>query len=120
MRSTYAPREPLAQELRHTVQVQRRSSTLDDLGVQIDSWTTTASPRAAIKPDGGRELQASQAPLAWTAMLVTVRAPGLTIDPADRLLLSNGDILDIREILDDGLRGRWLYLRCEKTGSTQA
>lgn len=125
MRYAYAPNEPLAQELRTIIQIQRRSTSVDDYGQQLDVWNVTSTPRASFKPDirqdAGSEFNESQTPLARNRMFVTLRG-GIEVDAADRIyvvnsdgtMVKNGDILDIKEVMD--MRGRWIYLRVNRLG----
>lgn len=59
--------------LRHVVEIQQRSSTIDSLGDVSDSWTTVVTDRAAIRPLSVREMMAAQAIQSEVTHQITLR-----------------------------------------------
>lgn len=112
MKNAYAPREPLAQELRYVAQIQRRSETQDSFGTPLDSWSTYANVRASLNPTDGKEFEASASTQALTNVLITIRG-GVVVRAKDRIVVNN-TIFEIKAIVDAGYRGRWLYLTCDE------
>ena len=116
MRSTYAPRAPLAQELRYVARIQRQSTVPDEFNQPVLSWDTLASVRASVRAESGREFETSQQMQGERMTLISIRAvPGLTILPQYRVLVSIRGVdraYNVHEALDDQERGLWVFLRC--------
>lgn len=117
MRSAYAPRAPLAQELRHVVRIQRQSESVDAFNAPVTSWITLATVRASLRAESGREFDSSQQTQGVRQTWITIRAiAGLVIQPEFRVVVNIGGadrLYNVREALDDQERGLWVFLRCE-------
>lgn len=62
-----------AGKLRKSIVIQRRDSTRDSYGAQVQTWTNVAQVRAEITPISGRELLVGQAFNAEVSHQITVR-----------------------------------------------
>lgn len=117
MRSAYAPRAPLAQELRYVARIQRQSSVPDAFNQPVLSWDAVATVRASVRAESGRELEASQQTHGERMTWITLRAVrGVEILPQYRVLVNlrgTDRVYNVREVIDDCERGLWVYLRCE-------
>jgi SPP1 family predicted phage head-tail adaptor len=67
------------------VSIQRRSSTKDDYGQEIDSWTTIAQVWAQVKPLGGKERMRNTAMVVESILThtVTVRYSATLMPPLE-------------------------------------
>lgn len=104
--------ETTAGELRERVTVQRRSSTRDAIGGQIEIWQVRATLYAKVQPmSAGEQYRRSQlqAKADWK---VTIRYNGDVL-PTDRLSW-RGKTLEIKGILNPDMRRRFLDLACEE------
>lgn len=97
---------------RHRVRFERRSSSQDAIGQQIDSWTTLGEDFAEIAPVSGREFFARSGEQASVSTKVTIRyRPSLDVRPDDRIL-ARGAYYDINAVLNQGMKDREVVFMC--------
>lgn len=99
--------------LRHRVTIERRTTTTDAHGDQLDTWTTMATVWAAIEPLNGREYFAASGEASEVTARIRLRyqseLAGMTT--ADRVT-HNGVNYDIRSVINPEQRGMELVLMC--------
>ena len=101
-----------AGKLRHRVELQRVSTTLDSHGDKTEAWTTLAEVWASIEPLSGREfLMASQTMSDVTVRIKVRGRPDISLTPKDRVK-AGARTFDIRHIVDWGGRGVEWHLMC--------
>lgn len=101
-----------AGELNERVTVQRRSSTRDAIGGQIEIWQVRTTVWAKVQPMSAGEQYRRQQIQAKADWKVTVRYNG-DIVPTDRLSW-RGRTFEIKGILNPDMRRRFLDLACEE------
>lgn len=62
-----------AGRLRHRIQIQEQTSSVDDFNTPINEWTTVATVRAAVEPLLGREFYQAQQVNAEVTTKITLR-----------------------------------------------
>jgi SPP1 family predicted phage head-tail adaptor len=102
-----------AGSLRHLVEIQERSTSHEPTyGGQVETWTTIATPYAAIRPLSGRELLANDGVQAERTHEVELRfMEGIT---AAHRVKFGARIFDIAQVLDVEERARTLRLQCHE------
>ena len=99
-----------AGNLRHSVTLQRRSTTKGAMGGKKDSWSTLATVYAAIRPVSGREFDAAKMANSKRTHEVRIRSySGLTT--SDRILFGSR-VFNIESILNVDERDREMIIRC--------
>lgn len=104
--------EPGAGELNERVTIQRRSSTRDAMGGQIETWQVRATLWARVQPMSAGEQYRRQQIQAKADWKVTIRYNGDVL-PSDRLSW-RGRTFEIKGILNPDMRRRFLDLACEE------
>lgn len=100
-------------QLRHPVELQKFINVQDELGNQIEEWTTVATVWAAVEPVSGKEYWEARMLQAETTVKVTLRyRPGL--NPVEYRLVFRGEIYEIESIINLEGRDRLLQLMCKK------
>lgn len=104
-----------AGKLRHVVELQRVSKSLDSHGDEVPTWTTLATVRACVWPLSGREFVAALTTQAELTARIEIRARAdLALTPKDRVKWGTR-LFDIRHIVDVGGRGvEWQLLVTER------
>ncbi len=98
--------------LRKRVTLQAESRTDDGAGGYALSWTDVATVWAEIAPLGGREAFAAHRLEARVTHRVRLRyREGIT---ADMRLVMGSRVFNIRAVLNEGERNRWLDLLAEE------
>lgn len=100
-----------AGNLREVVTIQQFTSTVNEYGDLVKSWTTFATIRAEVLPTLGQEAVMSKQ--VYSGQMVRIRArylPGVT--PKMRVL-HGSDVLDIRSVANITSAGRVMELVCE-------
>lgn len=108
----------LSPKLRHRVDIEERTDTLDSDGRQVEGWTSilTSEERgpllpAEIVPLSGREFVAAQAVQAGVTTRITIRwRAGVT---AAMRVVHGADVYNIKAVLPDPTLRRHLSLMCE-------
>lgn len=105
-----------AQQLRHQITIQSRSTSQDATGGQVDTWSTVATVWAAIEPLQGREFFAAQQVQAETSVRIRMRYLAGVL-PSMRVVFDS-TIYDIKDVIDPEMKHRELHLMCS-TGVTR-
>ena len=98
--------------LRHRVDIQQRSGTLDTFGQAVQTWTTLFTVWASIEDISGKELLASMAINSEISTHIYIRyRAGIT---AANRVLYQGTAYNIQAVVDATGRKRELHLMCSK------
>jgi SPP1 family predicted phage head-tail adaptor len=106
-----------AGQLRKRVQLQQRSSSQDDYGQQLTSWTTLFTAWASVEPVSGAQLERARSiynetshkvTLRWRAQLNDIRQVG-----SYRVLYA-GRIFDVGASMNQDERNRTVVLLCNE------
>lgn len=101
-----------AGKLRHYVELQRRTTTLDRHGDQVQEWATIGRAWASIEQLSGREFMAATQAMSDITVRIRIRARlDLALTPKDRVRYG-ARTFDIRHIADWGDRGVEHQLLC--------
>jgi len=96
--------------LRKRLTIQQRSTSQDDYGQQLTSWTDFATVWGEVVPSSGRENISAEALQSSETHIVTIRyRSGVT--PKMRIMYGSR-ILDIQSVLDENERHRTMNLSC--------
>jgi SPP1 family predicted phage head-tail adaptor len=87
-----------AGELRHRVQIQKRSVSYDSRGHESESWQTVGSVASKVEELSGRELERARQQVAEANISVTLRK--VEIATLDRLVFNNR-ILQVGAVVAD-------------------
>lgn len=99
-----------AGKLRHTVELQRPVTTLDDAGQEVLTWETFKKLKAEIKPTAGSEAWNANTVEAFESRTIRIRyTPNLTTQHRIRVC-TTGKIYSIRAILNWEERNRELLI----------
>ena len=101
--------------LRHRLIVQRPDRTLDTGGGATIIWTDIATVWGAVEPVSGRETIVAERPQATVTHKVTLRYRA-DVDARMRILFGSRS-LNIRSVINQDERGRWLVCLCEEGGA---
>ena len=101
--------------LRHRLIVQRPDRTLDAGGGATIIWTDIATVWGAVEPISGRETIVAERPQATVTHKVRVRYRA-DVDARMRILFGSRS-LNIRSVINQDERGRWLVCLCEEGGA---
>ena len=100
-----------AGDLRHRVTVQRRVTSQDTFGAEVESWATVAVVWAAVEPLIGAEIFAAQRVAPHAKVRVRMRWMG-GLTPENTRLLFNGRVMCPAIVLDPGELRRQLDVLC--------
>lgn len=106
-----------AGQLRHPITVQSRTSTLDDYGQKVNTWSTVAATRADIRPVGGREQVAGMEMRVKLTHTVAVRYQSALVPPLDAStwrILFGTRVLNIVNSRNLEEKNRWIIFECEE------
>ncbi len=108
--------KPLAQRLRHRIDIEEQVTEFDSDGVRVDTWVSIRASEEAlipaeVMPVSGREFTAANGPQAGVTARITLRYRA-GLDPAMRVL-HDGDIYNIKAILPDSTGRKYLSLMAE-------
>jgi len=96
--------------LRHRVTLQSRDNFKDGFGQQSAPWRDFLTVWADIQPASGNEQAAGEALNAVVTHTVRIRyRPGVT---AAMRALYRGTVYDIKSVIDDDMRHKWLVMLC--------
>ncbi len=100
-----------AGRLRHTVQIERNTASLDSYGDETDSWALFATRRASIEPIRGREYWTAQEQESEITHRIMMRYDSKigTITTKDRLRFKTR-IFDIKSVLNNRETNRTLEI----------
>ena len=101
--------------LRHSVILQRQTSTKNELGEFVDTWTTLATRKVSIEPINGREYwqQSGEHAEVTTRIRLRYDASVSTLKPHDRVL--HGDVVyDIHSVIRPRETALELVLMCAR------
>ncbi len=101
--------------LRHRITIQEDTGTINKVGQRTASWTTLATEWAQVEGLSGVERFAAQQVVAQLNYKITIRHRS-DVNETHRILLSNGEILDIQSVLDPDGRRRELQILCIERG----
>ena len=105
-----------ANECRHTIQIQKKSVSLDAYGQQVNTWTTLVTTKASIRPAGrltekimGGQMTASLTHTIATRFQAVLGSP---IEMAAMRILFNGRVINIlsARILEE--KNQWIVFDC--------
>jgi SPP1 family predicted phage head-tail adaptor len=102
---------------RSRVMIQREVPIADGAGGYAPGWTTLGTVWAEILPTAGREQVEAGGLAAIISHRVRVRR-ATEVEPAMRLVLSDGRVLNVRAIMDRHPWRPWLELLCEEGVAT--
>ena len=103
-----------AGRLRHTITIERMTSTQDPFGQPIEEWVSLGTYPASIEPINGREYFAAQANQSeLTTRIRTRYIEG--VKPQDRIT-HDGTVYDIQSVIDTEMRHAELVLMCRSAG----
>ena len=98
--------------LRHRVDIQQRTGTLDTFGQAVQTWATLFTCWASIEDISGKELFASMAINSEISTHIYIRyRAGLT---AAHRVLYQGAVYNIQAVVDATGRKRELHLMCSR------
>lgn len=101
-----------AGQLRHRVTIQAQTTTQDEYGQPVQTWSDVATVWASVEDLSGREFFAAQQIAAEVTTRVTIRYRA-GIEP-DMRVIAGGRTLDIRSVQDPDGRRRQLVLMCRE------
>lgn len=102
-------------KLKHRIKIQQSVQSTDNLGGGPASWSTISGGTAwaSVEPLSGRELyHAQQLSSRVTHRIVIRYLAGVT---AAMRVLFGSRTFEIKSVMNQGERGRWLDLLCEET-----
>jgi SPP1 family predicted phage head-tail adaptor len=97
----------LAGDLRHKIVIQKPSTTRDDAGQPVSTWTTVLTTRAKIESTTSpayKSLVQGDAISSQATDVFTLRWPGSSIDLAPGMRVQFGDNLYLVQAVDNILR----------------
>ncbi|MEO7031189.1 MAG: phage head closure protein, partial [Herbaspirillum sp.] len=98
-------------DLRHTVTLERFTSTVNDYGEPIQAWAPIGTMAASVEPLNGREYFAAAAAQSEVTTRIRMRYfPGVTV--TDRVK-HGGTVYDIDAVICPELMNRELVLMCK-------
>ena len=101
-----------AGELRHRVTIQWPTKAADEAGGFSTTWADLATVWAAIEPLSGRERFHAQSQNMSVSHRVRMRfLAGVT---AEHRVIFGGRFFNVRSVINQGERNRWLILDCEE------
>lgn len=101
--------------LRHRVTLQNRTSSKDEFGQLVETWTDLYVAWASVEPISGRELLSSQQTLGEVTHRIRTRyRAGISV--ATRILF-NGRIFDIESVINNQEKNAHLEIMA-KEGTT--
>jgi SPP1 family predicted phage head-tail adaptor len=101
-----------AGQIRHRVTIQERTTTTDQAGQPLETWTEVLAAWAAIEPVGGREYLESRSIQTDVSHQVRMRyQAGVT---ADMRVLYGARTLRIVAVINRDERNREMLLMCEE------
>lgn len=106
-----------AGQLRHAITVQRRTSTQDDYGQKVNTWSAVATVKADIRPVGGREQKAAMEMMAKLTHTVAVRFQTALVPPLEASawrVLFGTRVLNIVNSRNLEEKNRWIIFECEE------
>jgi SPP1 family predicted phage head-tail adaptor len=95
--------------MRHVVEVQSATDAFDAVGGRVQTWSTTDTVRAVVRPASTFEQQAFAHLVGGITHVIDLRA-GVTITKANRLKYGTR-ILEIRGVMQPDERGRFLRVQ---------
>ncbi len=96
--------------LRHRINIQARSATVDEFGQESETWTTLNTVWASVEPLSGRELLAAQQVQGETTHRVRMRfQAGIT---TSHRILFNLRPFNIQSVINKNEAGAFLELLC--------
>jgi SPP1 family predicted phage head-tail adaptor len=104
-----------AGQLRHSIKIEQRSTSVDAAGQQSIFWAEMASTWAKIEPSAGGEQSGVGESRAQISHVVTIRHQAVFDDPrvaAKCRINFKGRYLDILNCRNLEERGRWDVLEC--------
>ena len=102
--------------LREPIALQRETSSDDDFGGQIKSFTTYANTKAHVMPLSGREAVFGMQLEGRLSHRIFMRyRPDL--QPKDRIVI-RGEPVQVRSVINLELRNKWLEVLCEEGVAT--
>ncbi len=101
-----------AGRLRHRITIQNFTSTKDDFGQPIESWSTFAAVWASVEPLTGREYFQAQQTQAETSYRVRIRYRAGVV-PTMRVI-HGSRTLEILAVLNAEERNREIQLMCRE------
>ena len=104
--------------LRHQIQIQRQSSTLDSFGQPQASWTTIATAWAAIAVATQRELFGSGQLASQVTHVVTTRYQSVGLKAGLRVVYA-GHIYQVQALNNIDQRQNWVKLLCLEVNGTE-
>lgn len=109
----------LAGRMRHTVTLQRRSTTKDGVGQQVDTWTALGKVVASIEPVRGREYFTASGENSDVTHDIRCRARSdIAPKPFDRVLFGSRTF-NIKSVIDVSEVGReWQLMVVELLSTT--
>lgn len=106
-----------ANECRHLISIQRRSTTKDDYGQNVNTWATVSTTRASIRPKGGLEAVAGREMQAKLSHTVAVRYQATLVPPLEAStwrILFGTRILNIITSRNLEEKNRWIVFECDE------
>ncbi|MEL6298932.1 MAG: phage head closure protein [Pseudomonadota bacterium] len=98
--------------LRHRVTIEAPVRTATEGGAAVESWSQFATVFASLTPAAGRERVVGDGIDADVSHVIRCRyRAGVT---AAMRVNFGGRLFDIRAVIDEGERRRWLRLHCEE------
>lgn len=98
-----------AGNLRHEVAIQSRSTSQDEFGQPVETWSTVATVWASIDPISGREFIGKSGEAAQVSHRVVMRHTAVT--PAHRILFGSR-VFDVQHVGNYRERNEFLELLC--------
>ncbi len=102
-----------ANELRHLVRIQNRSTTDDGFGQEVQDWTDVCTPFAKIDPAFGVSSDDAEAQTSAITHTLTIRWRPTAITARMRVLFG-ARIFEIVSVIDIEERHFWLQLLCSE------
>jgi len=107
-----------AGRLKDKVKIETRSSTTDDFGGVVDSWTVDHIRACSIEPLNGKEYFAAQGEQTAVSVRVRFRYESGLLSPAKRLVdVRDSTVYDVTSVIDPGNEHRELICMCEVRSS---
>ena len=105
-----------ANECRHTIQIQKKSVSLDAYGQQVNAWTTLVTTKASIRPTGRSQerIQGGQmtATLSHTIATRYQAVFGSPIEMAAYRILFDGRIVGVMSVRILEEKNQWVVFDC--------
>jgi len=106
--------------MRHSVTLQRRATTKDAMGQQVNTWTDLGTLIASVEPVRGREYLGASGEHSDVTHRINTRArPDFSPQPRDRLAFGSR-YFNIKSVFDISERGREWEMMCVEEISTTA